>query len=211
MYKLFGVGGGIALGAILALGGCVVEPIGGYYAGGYAPYGESYVTPDGYTVVYDAGPGAYAVVGVPGVYWWDGYYYRRHGGHWERSHDYRGHWAYRRAERVPFLARRGGQGHPPGSAWAHTKGPPPGRYGNAAWGANQARNAQRNNQITAYQHQRNPQQAWRNAQAQQQYRNLPGRYPPGFVPQNAARGQAQHVSRQRRPYCPPGKKCEPKK
>jgi hypothetical protein len=252
MRKLFKVVVWLAVGSIFALGGCVVEPTGAYYGGyytsGYAPYGERYVTSDGYTVVYDAGPGAYTVVGVPGLYWWGGYYYRRHGVHWERSHDYRGPWVYRPAESVPFVAHRGGQGHPPSSAWAHTTGSAPGRYGNPGWTANQAGNVQRHDQFAVspnreYQQRSATYPTWdaarraQTAQAQNQYRNAPGRYPPGFVPPNAVRGQAQqqpdwrHAQTQRhyvpgkppanaaggkvqytskghRPHCPPGKTCE---
>jgi len=152
MHKLFRVGVGLALGSIFAFGGCVVEPTGGYYGGyytsGYAPYGERYVTPDGYTVVYDSEPGTYTVVGVPGLYWWGGYYYRRHGDSWERSHNYRGPWVYRPAESVPFVGRRGGYRHPSGGVRAYATESAPGRYGNPVG------HVQRHDQFGASQNQR---------------------------------------------------------
>jgi hypothetical protein len=201
MHKLFRVGVGLALGSIVALGGCVVEPTGAYYGGyytsGYAPYGERYVTPDGYTVVYDSGPGAYTVAGVPGLYWWGGYYYRRHGDYWERSHHYRGPWVYRSAESVPFVAHRGGYGHSSGGVRAQATDSAPGRYGNRGWAANQAGTVQRYDQFPAAQNQRYQQRSttypsWDAARrAQNQNRNLPGRYPPGFVPPDVTKGQAR--------------------
>jgi hypothetical protein len=102
--------GALVLGSALIVGGCVVAPAGGYYRYGYAPYGPRYVTADGYTVAYDYGPGVYAVVGVPGLYWWGGNYYRWHGDSWQWSRYHRGPWAYRPAYRVPFAAHGGWRG-----------------------------------------------------------------------------------------------------
>jgi hypothetical protein len=114
MYRSKAAASAFVLWAIVALGGCVVVPAGGYYGGyypyGYAPYGARYVTPDGYTVAYNYGPGVYTVVGVPGLYWWGGNYYRWHGGHWQWSRHHSGPWGYRSANRVPFVAHRGWHG-----------------------------------------------------------------------------------------------------
>lgn len=98
------------LAATLAASGCVAVPARGYYAYGYAPYGTNYVTPGGIALTYDDGPGAYAAVGVPGLYWWGGNYYRRHAGYWQWSRHHNGPWAYRPAARVPFAAHRWGHG-----------------------------------------------------------------------------------------------------
>ena len=107
----------LVLGSILGFGGCVAVPAGGYYRYGYAPYGPRYVTPDGVTVTYDYGPGAYTVIGTPGLYWWGGYYYRRHGRHWQWSRQYHGPWGYRPAARVPFAAHGRGYGRRGGVRW----------------------------------------------------------------------------------------------
>jgi hypothetical protein len=102
----------LTLGLAVILGGCAVVPADGYYYGGYstygvAPYGERYVTSDGVNVVYDYDPGIYRVVSYPGLYWWNGYYYRERGGHWERSHRHNGPWVHRPVDRVPSSLRRG--------------------------------------------------------------------------------------------------------
>ncbi|MGA7982499.1 MAG: hypothetical protein WCA32_20045 [Chromatiaceae bacterium] len=106
----------LALGSAVILGGCAVVPADGYYYGGYstygvAPYGERYVTSDGVSVVYDYDPGVYRVVSYPGLFWWNGYYYRERGGHWERSHRHNGPWAHRPVERLPTPLRRGYDRH----------------------------------------------------------------------------------------------------
>jgi hypothetical protein len=212
MHRIRTVAVALVLGSILAAGGCVAVP-GGYYGEGYPPYGERYVTPEGLDVVYDYGPGAYGVVGQPGIYWWDGYYYRRQGGHWEQSHHYRGPWAYRPVAQVPFVAHKGGNGpgHAPGGAWGHTNGPapgrpPPGQYGNPGWTANRGSDVQRNNQFGAVQ---NPQRgtapttfdAARRAQAAQQqqqaWAHLQAQQPHGGTPfptwDATRRGQTHNV------------------
>jgi hypothetical protein len=116
MDRLTAAARALVLGSILGFGGCVAVPVGGYTYG-YAPYGPSYVTPDGVALAYDYGPGAYTVVGVPGLYWWGGYYYRRHGGYWQWSHSRGGPWAYRSANRVPFAAQGWGYGRRGGVRW----------------------------------------------------------------------------------------------
>lgn len=93
------------LGGLLLLGGCATLESDGYWGPSYPVYPRSvyvedyrYRNPDGMLVVYDSGPRLYSVVSSPGLYWHDGYYYRKHRGQWERSHHHRGPWAYHRHE-----------------------------------------------------------------------------------------------------------------
>jgi len=89
-----------ALAGLALLGGCATYGYGGYWSSGYPAYtgyvyGDRYRyrNPDGLIVAYDPGPSLYAVVSFSNLYWGDGYYYRRHGPHWERSRHHRGPWA----------------------------------------------------------------------------------------------------------------------
>jgi hypothetical protein len=93
------------LGGLLLLGGCATLESGGYWVSSYPVYPRRvyldeyrYRNPDGLIVVYDPGPRLYSVVRSPGLYWHDGYYYRKHRGHWEHSRHHRGPWAYHRHE-----------------------------------------------------------------------------------------------------------------
>lgn len=106
------------LGGLLLLGGCTTLDYEGYGGPSYPAYPRSvyveeyrYRNPDGMLVAYDPGPRLYSVVSSPGLYWHDGYYYRRHGGHWERSHYHRGPWAYHR--HAPPRVRHRHDHHPP--------------------------------------------------------------------------------------------------
>lgn len=88
------------LGGLLLLGGCTTLESDGYWATSYPVYPRHvqvyerrYRNPDGLLVVYDPGPSLYSVVSSPGLYWHDGYYYRKHRGHWEHSRYHRGPWA----------------------------------------------------------------------------------------------------------------------
>lgn len=93
----------LALGGLL-LGGCAtVED--GYWVSSYPVYSRyvevneyRYVNPHGLVVVYDPGVMRYSVVGYPGLYWHDGYYYRHHGTHWQRSSRHGGPWLVHRRE-----------------------------------------------------------------------------------------------------------------
>lgn len=87
------------LGAVMLLGGCTTLESDGYWVSDYPVYRrdvylyeERYRNPDGLIVAYDSGPRLYSVVRYPGIYWHDGYYYRQHRGHWERSRYHRGPW-----------------------------------------------------------------------------------------------------------------------
>jgi len=88
------------LGGLIFLGGCTTLESDGYWAssypvyprGGYV-YEQSYRNPDGLMVFYDPGVSLYSVSSYPGLYWHDGYYYRKQRGHWERSRHRRGPWA----------------------------------------------------------------------------------------------------------------------
>lgn len=93
------------LGGLMLLGGCATLESDGYWASSYPVYPRRvyvdhyrYRNPDGLDVVYDPGPRLYSVVRSPGLYWHDGYYYRKHRGHWEQSRHHRGPWAYHRHE-----------------------------------------------------------------------------------------------------------------
>lgn len=68
------------------LGGCAVgvQPSGGPPA--HAPaYGYRKKNPDNVALAYDTGLGVYVATGYPGVYFYDGYYYRLNGAYWEIS------------------------------------------------------------------------------------------------------------------------------
>jgi hypothetical protein len=74
------------LAGALSLGGCTTVDYDDYWVPGRPIYGRDvyfdeyrYRNPEGLLVVYDPGPSLYSVVSVPGLYWHDGYYYRRHG------------------------------------------------------------------------------------------------------------------------------------
>jgi hypothetical protein len=93
------------LGGLMLLGGCATLESDGYWDSSYPAYSRHlyvdeyrYRNPDGLIVVYDPGPSLYSVVSVPGIYWHDGYYYRKHRGHWERSRYHRGPWGIHRHE-----------------------------------------------------------------------------------------------------------------
>lgn len=107
------------LAGALPLGGCTTVDYDDYWVARGPIYGRGvyiddyrYRNPDGLVVVYDPGPSLYSVVSVPGLYWHEGYYYRRHGERWERSRYHRGPWAiYRQPPRVvprhePTVVRR---------------------------------------------------------------------------------------------------------
>lgn len=94
-----------ALGGLMLLGGCATLESDGYWGSSYPVYPRRvyvdeyrYRNPDGLDVVYNPGPRLYSVVRSPGLYWHDGYYYRKHRGHWEQSRHHRGPWAYHRHE-----------------------------------------------------------------------------------------------------------------
>lgn len=102
------------LGGVLLLGGCATleseDWAPGYpvYSRRIHVYERPYRNPDGLWVVYDRGPALYSVVRAPGLYWRDGYYYRKHRGHWERSPHHRGPWAiYGRTPPAPVVRHRG--------------------------------------------------------------------------------------------------------
>ena len=88
----------------LLLGGCATLEPEQYWAPAYPReievyeqvYERPFRNPDGWFVVYDPGPRLYCVVQEPGLYWRDGYYYRRHQGLWERSRHQRGPWVVQR-------------------------------------------------------------------------------------------------------------------
>ncbi|MGE5152809.1 MAG: hypothetical protein ACM3ST_02235 [Bdellovibrio bacteriovorus] len=93
------------LGGLMLLGGCTTLEYDDYWDSGYPTYSRHvlveeyrYRNPDGLMVVYDPGPSLYSVVTVPGLYWHDGYYYRKYRGHWQRSRHHRGPWAIHRYE-----------------------------------------------------------------------------------------------------------------
>jgi hypothetical protein len=181
--------GAVIPAAMLILAGCVAVPAGGYYGASYAPYGQRYVTSEGLAVTYDAGPGAYVVVGRPGLYWWNGYYYRRHGGYWERSHHHRGPWVYRRADRVPFLAHKRGSGprrppqrysspaRSPKGNRGHRDGPAPGHFQSPGWRTNRGRGVRETGRFAAPQSQRRPPgrvpSEWQVTRRSQSFRSLP--------------------------------------
>jgi len=86
----------LVLAAVLALGACaVVEP----------ERSHRYRNWDGMYLDYDPRLDLYWVVGYPGLYWWNDYYYREHRGAWERSKRHVGPW--HRPDRLPpWLQRR---------------------------------------------------------------------------------------------------------
>ncbi len=116
-----------ALAGLMLLGGCATYGYGGYWSSGYPAYSGygygydydyRYRNPDGLIVAYDPGPSLYAVVSYQNLYWNDGYYYRRHGSHWERSRHHRGPWAVHRHEPPRVSVRnepRPGRQIPPGA------------------------------------------------------------------------------------------------
>ncbi len=104
---------GVLMGLTLALNGCVVAPVEaerGYYYGPpphAAPIsGHRYRNGDGLIISYDSGLGVYLVVGYPGLYWWNDYYYRERSGYWEWSHRHLGPWDRPRVERLPSGLRK---------------------------------------------------------------------------------------------------------
>ena len=106
--------GGLTLGLMLTLSGCVVLPVDEGWNGYYEPVpygvpvdGYGYRNPDGLSVVYDSGPEVYVVQEYPGVYWLNNHYYREHGGYWESSRRHLGPWQRHRAENLPFGHRTG--------------------------------------------------------------------------------------------------------
>ncbi|MDD3448911.1 MAG: hypothetical protein PHF72_07765 [Gammaproteobacteria bacterium] len=86
----------LALAAVLALGACaVVEP----------ERSHRYRNWDGMYLDYDPRLDLYWVVGYPGLYWWNDYYYREQRVLWERSKRHVGPW-YRADRLPPWLQRR---------------------------------------------------------------------------------------------------------
>lgn len=74
-----------------ALWGCAYGP--GYGPPPHAPaHGYRRKHRSGVELVYDAGLGAYVVVGYPGVYFHDGHYYRLHDGRWHVGVELDGPW-----------------------------------------------------------------------------------------------------------------------
>jgi hypothetical protein len=97
----------LGLGVMLALTGCVST----HYAYddtdyGPPPYGHHHHH-HGVDLVWDAHFGLYTVVGLPALYWYDGWYWRHAGGHWERCDRPRGgHWARVHVQHVPQRVHR---------------------------------------------------------------------------------------------------------
>jgi len=86
----------LVLAAVLVLNACaVVEP----------ERSHRYRNWDGMYLDYDPRLDLYWVVGYPGLYWWNDYYYRERRGAWERSKRHVGPW--HRPDRLPpWLQRR---------------------------------------------------------------------------------------------------------
>ncbi len=75
-------------------------------------------------LVFDSGLGLYVVVGWPGHYWYDGYYYREVDGAWQLSVRLDTGWSAAPAKRLPpGLAKKGARGKD------HKRGPHPAKHG----------------------------------------------------------------------------------
>jgi hypothetical protein len=92
----------LAFAGLLLAGGCATVDR-GYWLSSYPAYSRTvhlseyrYVNPDGLVVIYDPGVMRYSVVRYPGLYWHDGFYYRHHAGHWQRSVRHAGPWLVHR-------------------------------------------------------------------------------------------------------------------
>lgn len=64
----------------------------------------------GYDLEFDGRRGVYFVIGLPGVYWHNGWFFRLHRDRWVRASDGRGPWHDARWGDVP-IGLRGGKGH----------------------------------------------------------------------------------------------------
>lgn len=73
------------LGGVLLLSGCTTLDYDDYWS----PW---YPGDPGWVDVYDPGPRLYSVRRSPGLYWRDGYYYRKRGERWERRPHHREPW-----------------------------------------------------------------------------------------------------------------------
>lgn len=100
----------------LVLSGCVALATGGHHPrsearsqpAGYGPpphapaHGYRHKYERGLVLQFDSGIGVYLVLGHPGIYFYDGFYLRRHtAGHWLSSRHYTGPWKRRAAGDVP--------------------------------------------------------------------------------------------------------------
>jgi hypothetical protein len=100
------------LGWFLLLTGCSYYPVYGHN-NGYGPpshapaHGYRYKH-QGHDLVYDSGLGAYVVVGMTGVYFYDGIYYRYTRDHWYYTRDLGKNWRLNRGDRglPPGLAKK---------------------------------------------------------------------------------------------------------
>lgn len=106
---------GLVLGLALALGGCHHHPVHRGHGHGPPPHapahGYRHKHHHGHDLVFDAGLGAYVVVGLPDVYFSDGHFFRRHGGGWEMAPEPGGPWREARARALPpGLAKKHGKG-----------------------------------------------------------------------------------------------------
>ena len=88
----------LVIGAAGALSGCVVNG-GGYHDDDYHDYppsrpnhGYRHSYGGGPTLIFDSGLGLYALYGYPDYYYYDGFYYRWHGGYWNRSRYWNRRW-----------------------------------------------------------------------------------------------------------------------
>jgi len=102
-------------GGFMLLAGCSAYPIYGQNRG-YSPppqapaHGYRYKH-QGHDLVYDSGLGAYVVVGMTGVYFYDGIYYRYARDHWYYTYDLNKKWRPGRDSRglPPGLAKKYGK------------------------------------------------------------------------------------------------------
>lgn len=76
----------------------------------HAPaHGYRRKTRHGVEIVYDSGLGVYVVVELPGHYYHDDKYYRKHGGRWEISIDIDGPWTVIAEAKLPVGLRADGK------------------------------------------------------------------------------------------------------
>ena len=65
----------------------------------------------GHDLEYDGHRGVYTVLGLAGIFWYDGWYHRRTGDRWQRSDRFDGPWRDSPWDHIPPGLRGGGHGH----------------------------------------------------------------------------------------------------
>jgi hypothetical protein len=72
---------------------------------------------------YDEARGIYIVIGLPGLFWYDGWYHRRSGDRWQRSGSFDGPWHDSRWDDIPPGLRGSAPGKGKGKGRDKGKGP----------------------------------------------------------------------------------------